>query len=907
MNRCNWIFWLFIFFTPICLAKGSNQSIAFYYGQPMPLAEMTFYSNVVVQPDHINNQELTWLNRRNIKSYAYLSIGESAGQTGAVLGQNSQWSTQIMDLSSPQWRAQLYNRAKKLQVRGFHGLFLDTLNSYQLLDKKQQSIQQQALVEVILHLSKMFSGHLILNRGFDVLSQLKGKAEYIVAEGLFTQFNPINNSYHKTSIKDQKWIEARLNYAKSLGFKVEVIDYAKPHERYALAKRIFHRGYQPWVSDGFLQQWGTSTIKPVARRIIIPYNGKIQPLIYNPLHNQLAIFIEYLGYIPDYWDISKHPLPDIDPSLYAGIIVWNDQPNFYQDSLVKWLIKAQGEIPELLLGLVPNNSQLLKGLGGQLLSQSPKGPYHLTFMSPILKSEALPSMHGLDPVGMHLVKGAHALISLKTASGPIVQASMTSNGGIVLAPWMIKNIPMGDNRWIVNPMNLLTKVLKLPPIPAFDVTTVSGRRAFLLHMDGDGFPSLSRFPGQPYAGEEFKDKILKRYKLPFTFSVIEGEVGPKGLYPAISPKLEAIARAIFKLPYVEIATHTFSHPFFWAALAGRRVVTAKDEEYGFNLAVPNYPHVVLKREINGSINYINSRLAPKGKKVVMVLWSGDALPGPKPIALANAMHVLNVNGGNTNITSDNPSLTNISPIARPEGEFLWQIYAPIMNDDVFTNEWKGPFDGFKRVITTYKVTDKPYRLKPFDIYLHTYVAANPAGLKGVNDAIRYIQSKPNTPIHLSRYAIMAKDFYFSALAKDSQGRWLTSSKSIRTIRIPSVLANVDLKKSSGIAGVTQSGRYVSLIRAKAAIKLSTKSLNTQPYLLSANGVLKRWQVDGPVQLFSWVKAQINMANARHCRLVSHSGIIYRPHLSHGISQFELPKGTFRGQLLCNKHSVMQHD
>jgi len=47
-------------------AKPVNNSIAFYYSAPMPLAEMTFYSRVVVQPDLVTEHELNWFKQRNI-------------------------------------------------------------------------------------------------------------------------------------------------------------------------------------------------------------------------------------------------------------------------------------------------------------------------------------------------------------------------------------------------------------------------------------------------------------------------------------------------------------------------------------------------------------------------------------------------------------------------------------------------------------------------------------------------------------------------------------------------------------------------------------------------------------------------------------------------------------------------
>ncbi|MFO1353952.1 MAG: hypothetical protein U1E88_05745 [Acinetobacter sp.] len=57
---------------------------------------------------------------------------------------------------------------------------------------------------------------------------------------------------------------------------------------------------------------------------------------------------------------------------------------------------------------------------------------------------------------------------------------------------------------------------------------------------------------------------LKRViKIPTQAFVIEGEIAPDGLYPKQSPQLEPIAREIFALPWVEIASHTYSHPFNW--------------------------------------------------------------------------------------------------------------------------------------------------------------------------------------------------------------------------------------------------------------------------------------------------------------------------------------------------------
>ena len=61
-----YILWLLLLVSAQLLAKSVNNSIAFYYSAPMPLAEMTFYSRVVVQPELVTEHELNWFKERKI-------------------------------------------------------------------------------------------------------------------------------------------------------------------------------------------------------------------------------------------------------------------------------------------------------------------------------------------------------------------------------------------------------------------------------------------------------------------------------------------------------------------------------------------------------------------------------------------------------------------------------------------------------------------------------------------------------------------------------------------------------------------------------------------------------------------------------------------------------------------------
>ena len=441
----------------------------------------------------------------------------------------------------------MQNNAATLKARGFSGLFLDTLDSYQLLDDKHsKSDQQNGLVAIIKSLSGTFNKHLILNRGFELLPRLTGLASDLVAEGLYSHYNPINNSYKLTTENDQAWLSAQLKTAQKLGFKVQVIDYAQPDNRLAMAQKIKQAGFIPWVTDGHLQTWGTSTISPVPRRILIPYNSNVKPLIYTTVHLKLATMIEYLGYIPDYIDMAKRDLPLVDPSLHAGIISWTTSDTFYTPTLNNWLEANLGVVPELILGELPQSTKLLLSLGIESLNTLPEGPYKQDSFAPWLKGESTTPPPIVKPYLLKLATDATPLITIKSANNiSILQAAKTKYGAVVAAPWLIDTFPMEGSKWVIDPRTLLTQAMGLPPILVPDTTTESGRRMLTLHIDGDGFTSIAHYAGKPYSAEVIRDEIIKHYKLPLTSSVIQADIEEGGIHSKQSAKLEDIARSIF--------------------------------------------------------------------------------------------------------------------------------------------------------------------------------------------------------------------------------------------------------------------------------------------------------------------------------------------------------------------------
>jgi hypothetical protein len=488
-----------------------------------------------------------------------------------------------------------------------------------------------------------------------------------------------------------------------------------------------------------------------------------------------------------------------------------------------------------------------------------------------------PNSFGLFPAW--LSGQGRALMTLRGAdSSAYTPAAITPWGGYLLSPYTTGDMGGVDssNRWYANPLSFLRAALKIDSsVPVPDFTTEMGRRLLMVHIDGDGFANKVERPGYPFAGKVLLDDVLKRYPLPTTVSVIEGEVGPQGLYPGDSPALEAIARDLYALPWVELASHTYSHPFRWSATVGNKhqATDANSlplKDYRFNLS----------REIGGSVAYINERLAPPGKRVKILLWSGDCVPTEEALAEVSKDDLLNMNGGDTIITRSRNSWTNIAGPGLQRGKY-YQVFAPDQNENIYTNLWTGPFYGYERVIETFQLTEAPYRFKPIDIYYHPYAVTKPASLHALGKVYDWALQQPVNPVHVSDYIRKVLDFNAYAVARTPQGYRLRGDGFLRTVRLPVQGAALDMGSSAGVAGIAPgpNARYVSLVDGNAEIVFSSDSMAggpPLPYLESANARLMRFQRSGQGIDFSlkgYQPLSLTVARASGCRLYDGSTLV----------------------------------
>ncbi|HEX5676979.1 MAG TPA: endo alpha-1,4 polygalactosaminidase [Alcanivorax sp.] len=872
-------------------ARANPSSAAFYYGPDIPWNELSVFDIAVVEPAQSDSPPAD----KVAQFYAYVSIGEvlpsrdyAAGvEPQWVLGDNPDWGTWVLDLSNPALRDYLLdNLLRPLYEQGYRGFFLDTLDSYQLAatTDAQREVQRRGLQTLIKQAAKRFPGvRLVLNRGFELLPKVHQYVDAVAAESLFQRWLPSEQRYQAVSDDDRQWLldrfrEVRENY----GIATIAIDYAPPGARdqaRELAEKIGARGVIPWVSNPALDMLGVGALEVLPRRVLMIHDTPAgERWEESNLIRYGLMPAQFLGLVPDIRAIDS-PMPaGTLTGRYAGIITWleNDRP--HRPEFAAWLGRqVDAGVPVAMFAAPPLD--VTGPVGRRLGFSTPPAPRSLPRVDtahPLMGFEApLPALIALaQPVA---IDDARPWLSVSADGNQYTPVAITDWGGFAFDPFVVRSILPGvrseeiTDRWMLNPLVFLREALKLPAMPVPDVTTENGRRLMMVHIDGDGFPSLAEVEGYrgQAAAEVLQQEILKRYRVPTTLSVIEGEVADTGLYPERSKELEDIAQRMFLLDHVEAATHTFSHPFFWYE-AQRYPQRIKGSRGDLRLDVPDY-QFDLRREIIGSARYIEEKLLPPGKDVQMVLWSGDTMPTEEALEVARKGGLLNMNGSDTTITESNRTWTLIKGIGLPKGD-EYQVYAPNQNENIYTGNWSGPFYGFERVIETFKLTNTPIRFKPVDIYYHTYIASKNASLESLRRVYDWALAQPLHPIFASEYARKVLNFNDIVIARDGDTWVVRGSDALRTLRLPEGLAAPALDSSDGLAGVHRgdSGTYLHLTGGPARWQAGGGTgTGKTPALWEANGRLLAWRrVDGGVEfsLRGWVPLAFTLVQPPGCEL-----------------------------------------
>lgn len=872
------------------LRNVAAAQLGFYYGHQLNAADWQPFEQLVVQPSHVSEYQLQQLKKLGIRPVAYLSLGEIANAHPLqktiprqwLLNGNQEWQSRLLDLrlaEVQQWMLQ--HRLQPLLEKGFDGVFLDTLDSFHRLPQATHDDFRRSIVRLIAQMRQQLGNQRVLwvNRGFDMLDGLAPQINGVVFESLFRGYRNARQAYEKVDDESRQWLLHQVDLVLQRGLPVVAIDYLPDQlaaQSLAVAKSISGYGIQPYITDGHLTRIGTTLEQPQPRQILALVDEPVDSIDRSKAHLYATTPLEYLGYQVSYRSMKQSFLTDSLTHRYAGILVWSEN-NLLSKRWCPWLRQqAEHGLKIVFLGMLPAHPDCAWVASVNSSRRSVNGSLELVAKADSVGEFEAPLI--LRRVGLQSVSvsgQAQPWLTLKSAEqGELHPIATTARGGYAVTPYVLQTHDGQLPLWMFDPFKFFKQAFELPEIPVIDVSTESGRRILLAHIDGDGFVSKAELKNTPLAAEVIWQQIIRRYKVPHTVSIIEAEVSPQGVYPETSRQAEYLARQIFKEPNVEIASHTYSHPYFWRVLDG--IAPARVKQYGTHLPIQDY-QLNVTREIAGSLNYINQQLAPENKRTKVLLWSGDARPGDKAVSLTEQQGVWNVNGGNTKVLPYQNSLTQVWPVGLPKAYGV-QIYAPVMNENVYTNEWTGPFYGYRQVVDTFKLLESPRRLKPVNLYYHFYSGTKPEALEALHHAYRWALEQPLLPMYLSEYASRASAFYQARLTQNVDGEWrLYSSYPVRTLRLSAEHPELI---SDDIAGskLHSNVRYhhvasSSPIRWRHATGSNSESAIA---LTAATIVLDRWQWEtrnekqavANFDYHSWTRPELEFRGATQCTVTA---------------------------------------
>lgn len=440
------------------------------------------------------------------------------------------------------------------------------------------------------------------------------------------------------------------------------------------------------------------------------------------------------------------------------------------------------------------------------------------------------------------------------------------NGGYVAAGYALFSRYEHETEtrgWYLNPFRFFQIAFQTNDLPKPDTTTLAGRRIYYSHIDGDGWNNLSlmeEYRKRPTLSSKvvLEKAILPYPDLPVTVAPVAAELDPNW---SGEKKSGTVAKELFKLPQVEIGSHSYSHPFQWDFFEDRD--TEKERPYlhlypngswGSKVSVSAFLALFNKKEnkmgtsdvqgyskyriprgyatkpfdidleVQGSIDLIE-QFAPNGKKSKVMMWSGNTTPFEEALRKTRLAGLANINGGDSRFDSEYPSYAWVAPIGRASGKER-QIYATNSNENTYTNLWKGKYHGFQYLPQTLENTESPIRIKPFNIYYHMYSGERAAAVNALLKNLNYARSKELTPITASHFANIGQGFYTTRLLQLDENQWRVEERgALQTIRFDrQINQSVDFHRSTGVIGqrIYQNNLYVYLDSAVTSPVITLK-------------------------------------------------------------------------------------
>ncbi|MHC4342602.1 MAG: polysaccharide deacetylase family protein [Planctomycetota bacterium] len=414
-------------------------------------------------------------------------------------------------------------------------------------------------------------------------------------------------------------------------------------------------------------------------------------------------------------------------------------------------------------------------------------------------------------------------------------------GGVALDPWTVSLGDLNDRRrWYLEPIRFLREALGLQGVPAPQPQVLNGRRMFFLHVDGDGFESLSTVRPGVYDAEVMKDEIFKRYALPYTVSIIVASL-TEDIRVKEPTKRMRLAREILNLPNVGPGSHGVLHPFRWDLPLGSK--NTKEAVTGYD-GLKNYDYSQVA-EVRESIRFINDRLMEPGNRCRVMLWTGHTNACEEAVLECARQGCLNINGGVFRWDPWYDSMGFVSPWARLLGDAV-QVYAGAANENDFDGFYDTMPGAFAHIDKTIERAGSPRILKPANIYIHFYSAESPARLGSIRRLVRRWGIKePTAPVFASTYCKAVHSAIVGCrIFRHADGWDLREFGDCRSARLDGETRDVDWERTDGLLGARRmNGSLFLHLAGPDARVILAESPKPQPHVEQANHLLREFERD----------------------------------------------------------------
>ena len=610
------------------------------------------------------------------------------------------------------------------------------------------------------------------------------------------------------------------------------------------------------------------------RSILALYDGTREAAPRDTRLHRFAEFpLSHLGYSLEYYDVAASLPDDEIDARFAGVISWFDSPLAEASRFENWAAHVTtscgGDLKQIVFGAVG----LDLGTGGSADARAylARLGLELSGSEEILGAlatvaDAAPEIIGyetdfsIEPGRYYALRATGAGKSLLRVaarddqSTPALDLAVIGPQGAYVhaSATLSYDARLGSGFWVLDPFAFFERLFShgLAPIP--DVTTANGRRIYFSTVSSDGWLALRparAFGEEPQlASEILRDMLIAPFPdLPTTVAVLAGDLDPS-LGGPLAQTGENVARDLFAMPQVQIASTGRSLIRNWdyfadydregetrtvSALMGEApateggLVTAAVKGLGgafsaSSLSVFDKAAAAPRKYLRDSFDIDSeipqamtavAELAPEGRSASTFLWSGDARPFEAALASVEAggKQAIGGGGGQYNVTA--PTVSMLQPFSAPIGAQV-QVYNALSGDHAYTGYWTKPIFGFHAFAQTLDWTDRPRRLKPFQLAFSARSAIDFGTRSAIVSYLERARTGDVFPTTAAAYATMVKGFRSMQAIPEGPNAWrIVKAGAVPTVRFDHAAGlSLDFAASSGVLGARRHGDtlYVSL-------------------------------------------------------------------------------------------------